>query len=317
MAPELFEGPASRSSDIYALGIVLYTMLTGRLPFSGPNPLAIAAKQLHEPPIPPSRFNPSIAPSIEEVVLGALEKDPQRRFQSAHAFANAYHHVLQISGELAGHPGGAPSSFHADPTMAIRSVSFTPPELRPTSSGQSKRTSRTLWLILSGLFVLLLVLGGFLLARVGPENHAVGQLFASTTTTTLTPTATLARTATQSTVTCAVNDSANILDKNQVCQEAQSLLSYSLVVNTSNASGGGNNSTSSIDANTIVITIVVNQSHHEHDQQVQVTITGGNAVPLTDEQYHSAVDAFNRAVHSGDYTAATVAAIQSLQASGA
>ncbi len=73
MAPELFESQASQSSDIYALGIVLYSMLTGRLPFTGPNPLAIVQKQLHEPPTPPSRLNPAVSPEVEQVVLCALE----------------------------------------------------------------------------------------------------------------------------------------------------------------------------------------------------------------------------------------------------
>ena len=116
-----------------------------------------------------------------------------------------------------------------------------------------------------------------------------------------------------------VNDSAGILDQQQVCQAARSL-PYSLVVNTSSASGDNGGSSSSpqpVDAHTIVITIVLGQ-HHKHEQaQPQVTITGGSAVALTSDQYQAAEDAFNQAAQDGDYTAATLAALQALQENNA
>jgi serine/threonine protein kinase len=90
MAPELVENPATPLSDIYALGILLYQMLTGILPFRGVNPVAIVMKHLREEPIPPSRINPAIPLAVEQVVLLTLEKDPQRRFHTARALANAF-----------------------------------------------------------------------------------------------------------------------------------------------------------------------------------------------------------------------------------
>ncbi len=95
MAPELAEQPAATSSDIYALGIVLYQMLSGCLPFQGNSPLAIYWKQIYEPPPPPSLLNPAIPASIERVVLRALVKDPAQRFSSAQALAGAYIQALQ------------------------------------------------------------------------------------------------------------------------------------------------------------------------------------------------------------------------------
>ena len=94
MAPELIDGPESVSSDIYALGILLYHMLTGRPPFRGGPPLAVLWKHAHELPIPPSQLNPAISPTVEQVILQALHKDPQQRFADANALAQAYTSAL-------------------------------------------------------------------------------------------------------------------------------------------------------------------------------------------------------------------------------
>lgn len=95
MAPELAEGPASTGSDIYALGILLYQMVTGYVPFSAETPIATFWKQLRERPVPPSRSNPAIPRSVDLVILHALEKEPQRRFRSPLALAHAYRRALQ------------------------------------------------------------------------------------------------------------------------------------------------------------------------------------------------------------------------------
>ena len=94
MAPELTEGPAGISSDIYALGVLLYQMLAGRVPFSGETPIATYWKHLREQPVPPSRYNSAIPRPVELVVLRALEKNPRRRYQSAYALAVAYKRAL-------------------------------------------------------------------------------------------------------------------------------------------------------------------------------------------------------------------------------
>ncbi|HLX40072.1 MAG TPA: protein kinase [Ktedonobacteraceae bacterium] len=94
MAPELAEGPATTSSDIYALGILLYQMVTGQVPFSGETPLAVYFKQLRDDPLPPSALNPEIPPAIERVILRTLDKDPRRRYRTAEAVAHAFHKAL-------------------------------------------------------------------------------------------------------------------------------------------------------------------------------------------------------------------------------
>ena len=84
MAPEQVRGgKIGPSADLYALGIVLYEMVTGRLPFGGDSPLSIAVKRLNERPPPPRQVVPDLDPRWEATVLRCLEMDPADRFASA------------------------------------------------------------------------------------------------------------------------------------------------------------------------------------------------------------------------------------------
>src|SRR5437588_8582902 len=116
MAPELADGPATTSSDLYALGILLYQMVTGQLPFSGETPIAVYWKQLQDLPIRPSHINPDVPPAIEQVIMKALDKKPQRRYQSAKELAEAYINALTFPNEVV-KENMAPPSFYSTTSM--------------------------------------------------------------------------------------------------------------------------------------------------------------------------------------------------------
>lgn len=95
MAPEQSNNINDYRSDIYSLGIILYQMLTGHVPFTGDTPVAVTLKHLQTPPPAPRQLNSDIPQSIENIILKALAKEPDKRYQQANDFSSAYRTALQ------------------------------------------------------------------------------------------------------------------------------------------------------------------------------------------------------------------------------
>ncbi len=89
ISPEQVKGKrGDQRSDIYAMGVILYEMLSGRTPFSGPSPLAIMNDRLLNHPLPPREANAEISPQLQEVLYRALERVPHNRYATAREFAS-------------------------------------------------------------------------------------------------------------------------------------------------------------------------------------------------------------------------------------
>jgi predicted Ser/Thr protein kinase len=90
MSPEQGQGKGiDQRADIYSLGVMTYELLTGRVPFTADTPLAIVLAHMRDPLPLPSQIEPSVGPATERVLLKALAKDPEHRYESARAFADA------------------------------------------------------------------------------------------------------------------------------------------------------------------------------------------------------------------------------------
>src|SRR6202158_2404499 len=89
ISPEQVKGKRGDArSDLYALGVMLYEMLTGKVPFSGSSPFVIMNDRLLNNPVPPRELDPTISPQLQEIIYRAMEREPAKRYPSAREFAH-------------------------------------------------------------------------------------------------------------------------------------------------------------------------------------------------------------------------------------
>ena len=155
ISPEQASGkPIDPRSDLYSLGVVMYEMATGRLPFVADSPVSVALMQVNNQPVRPREINPSIPVGLEQIILAAMEKNPDRRLQSA---TQMLRHIMQIKSD----PGFV---FKTRRTAAEQ----TGETVRP---GQGKRKrpkhqSRSMLPIISGVTAAFLIVIGISAAYV-------------------------------------------------------------------------------------------------------------------------------------------------------
>ena len=141
MAPEQIQGRASPASDQYALAVVVYEWLTGDYPFHG-TLVEIVSQHMMAAPRPPREIVPSLPAEVEQVVLMALHKDPQRRFARVEAFGNAF---MQASSPTIMRPSDS-ATFIVPPVVpgavsgpipsVTSAATVSAPTIRPTQSGE-------------------------------------------------------------------------------------------------------------------------------------------------------------------------------------
>jgi eukaryotic-like serine/threonine-protein kinase len=164
LSPEQAQGHAvSATSDLYSVGIVLYELLTGRVPFEGESAVTIALKQVNEHPVPPSAFNPAVTPELEAVVMRALEKDPARRFPDAQAFMDALEHARQTLGEQATTVVAPPTAL--EPVVPVAPVNGDAPPPEPLVAEEEAERRRWAWWLIALLVVVAAIIAAALLLR--------------------------------------------------------------------------------------------------------------------------------------------------------
>ncbi len=185
LSPEQAKGaPVTPASDIYSVGIVLYEMITGSVPFTGDTPLEIAMKHLSTTPLPPSETRPDVPHELDSIVLRALAKNPEDRYQSSDemdadlARASRGQAVAPETEEAATQVlrGAGAATLTTAPTAITRRVTVVPPATgppppysRPTGFyeyDEPRRRSFWPWLLAMLLVAAAIVAGWYVYTKI-------------------------------------------------------------------------------------------------------------------------------------------------------
>jgi beta-lactam-binding protein with PASTA domain/tRNA A-37 threonylcarbamoyl transferase component Bud32 len=186
LSPEQARGETvDARSDLYSAGCVLYELLLGRPPFVGDSPVSVAYQHVREAPTPPSQLDPEITPETDAVVLKALAKDPDDRYQSASEMKADITRLLsgqqttaqQTTAVVPMAAGAMAANAYDTPTHVAGPATVVPPEELGEEEYEEEepRKSRVgLAILIGALIVLALGLGGWALYRVfNPATPAV------------------------------------------------------------------------------------------------------------------------------------------------
>ncbi len=214
LAPEQARGErVDARSDLYALGVVMYEMLTGRPPFAADSPVAVAYQHVREEPTPPSRLNRGIGSGLETVVLRAMAKAPGARYQTAEELGKDLQLVRPSRVVTTGAASGT-----AQTTQPIHvQETAVPPPVGPTGRAAPPRRAQgprwALWLTVLGALVAIALIASLVLA--GLSRGPIGGLRRSSPTATASstrpPTSSTPRERTPMSVQDALNNLALIL----------------------------------------------------------------------------------------------------------
>jgi len=120
MSPEQFKGEKiDQRTDIYALGVIMYELFTGNIPFSGQTPIEVAMKHLQEPVVPLRQLDPSISYEIDLIVQKCMNKDPELRYQNVAEIRTDLNYLNNVSTEAAPHPSKDHRKELKKPTILI------------------------------------------------------------------------------------------------------------------------------------------------------------------------------------------------------